>query len=176
MFRKKRDINYIYQKREQMNMIDEKRNDTNNFKWQDDKKMLLNQTYNNLLKYKLIINFSTNILEEAFYYITHFYNDDYHISIILELDIVDGYSDYRYSEINDNKLYEVINEIDLLNRDIATLKNSIDLKRRKYVGAFLEISPYGGRHRWRLIQIDNLYQLKLLKRYIDCGSDIYKTI
>ena len=188
MFRKSQDINDICREREQllsqlrhskrMNMIDEKRNNINNFKLEDVKKLLLDQTYNDLIRIRFVlIGFSTNILEEAFYYVDHFYKDE-HNPLLLELDVVEEYieNDYPLSEINDNKLYEVVNEINLLNQDITTLKNSIDLNRRRYVGAFLKPNPYYEKRQLQLIQIDNLDQLELLKRWVDCDPEIYKTI
>lgn len=188
MFRKNQNINDICQEREQLlsqlrrskriNMMNEKRNNTNDFKWKDDKKLLLNQTYNNLIRIRCVLRgFSTNILEEAYWYVSHFYDDE-HDPILLELDVAEEYveNEYSLSEINDDKLYEVVNEINLLNNDIATLKNNIDLNRRRYVGAFLKTKPYCEKRHLRLIQIDNLDQLELLKRWVDCDPKIYKTI
>lgn len=162
-------------------------NSTNIFKWWDDKKLLLDQTYNEGIYYPCdefnshtSTKFYTNILEEAYNYIKQNY-DDYYDPILLELDITDGCPNYD-SIKNDNKKYEVVNEIDLINQSIMTLKNSIDLKQRKYVVALVEMEP-----EWindpdceyrdlRLIQIDNLEQLEYLKRYVDCDPYVYKTI
>lgn len=97
------------------------------------------------------------------------------IEILLELDITDGCYNYN-SVINDNKKYEVVNEIDLINQSIATLKNIVDLDRLKYVGAICVNSSDGVSRGLQLIQIDNLEQIACLKLCINCEPYIYKNI
>ena len=165
------------------------------FKWWDNSKKLIDQTHGEIMHYfpcddefdvRPWWRFYTNILEEAFNYINQNY-ECHIIPTLLELRAIDGYYNYNSYE-NDNKKYEVINEIDLLNQNIITLKNNIDLNQRRYVGAFIIIDPdiapdsddakcidYAV-HRLRLIQIDNLEQLEYLKQFIDCDPCIYKTI
>lgn len=163
-------------------------NSSNIFKWWDDRRKLLCWTYNTRLYYPRVIendykftSFDTNILEEVYNYIVQNHND-VHNPILLELDITDKCYKYHSFE-DDNKKYEVINEIDLLNQNIITLKNGVDLKQRKYVVAFIEIDPDEisdsedyDYHYLQLIQIDKLDQLELLKRWIDCEPYVYKTI
>lgn len=91
------------------------------------KKILLDQTYNECIYYQYAefnsytsTKFYTNILKEAYNYIKQNYGD-YYNPILLELDIIYGIL-IIIQLLMTIKKYEVINEIDLINQSIATLK------------------------------------------------------
>lgn len=150
------------------------------FKWVDARNSLLLQTYNEFI-YDTPRHFYTNILEEAFNYIKQ-NHDGYHFPILLELDVTDGCSNYIAIH-NDYKKYEIVNEIDLLNQNIMSLKNIINLNQRKYVASHVaNYSDFADDiqdckdYNLRLIQIDTLEQLEYLKQYIDNDRYVYKPI